>query len=556
MQLCIPAFIIFFFALGCGDDGGSRPDAMPPTVFHTVPANGAENILVNSAIKVWFSEYMDPKSIDSSTFGLYEYIPADCVSSYGTPLTSLSDLRSVPCSVSSDGFNAKLKPHDNLQLENLYTAMISSNVRDMAGNRMAEPYSWSFRTGSYSPLPSFGVKVAIGSYEDVYQGHYADVYISLQNDSTEIELGLFNLVMTYDADALVFMGAELSDTLAGCWEYFTYRWDWTDDCGGPCPSGLLRIVGIADINNGPTHPDPSCILFPSGTETDLFKLNFYVTDDRTYECIRVPIRFFWLDCDDNALSKLFGDTVWLSRHVYDYDPMTHPPFIEITGESHFGGHWWLGECEYDGPYDQVTTPLIDFYNGGVSIICADSIDGSPGGPGDLNLNGRIEISDAVLYTNYFIYGMTVLGINPEEQVAASEVNMDGEALTVADLVYMVRIITGDALPYSKLTPYANTANILVDGSLVSSESSVDIGAVLFVFDIDGEIGTPTLLADGMDMKSDTVLGQLRVLLYDIGGGRLPAGAVDLLSLGTSGTVTLADVEFSDYYGNMMNVVAR
>ncbi len=74
---------------------------------------------------------------------------------------------------------------------------------------------------------------------------------------------------------------------------------------------------------------------------------------------------------------------------------------------------------------------IEFWEGGVDIVCADSIDA----PGDLNLNGiAYEIADAVLYTNYFLYGMAALDPDPmrrEAQIAASDVNRDGTSLRSA-----------------------------------------------------------------------------------------------------------------------------
>ena len=60
-----------------------------------------------------------------------------------------------------------------------------------------------------------------------------------------------------------------------------------------------------------------------------------------------------------------------------------------------------------------------------------------------------EISDAVLFSNYFVYGIGVFDINEAGQIAATDVNADGLTLSVADLVYMVRIILGDAAPYPK-----------------------------------------------------------------------------------------------------------
>ncbi len=66
--------------------------------------------------------------------------------------------------------------------------------------------------------------------------------------------------------------------------------------------------------------------------------------------------------------------------------------------------------------------VVNFYNGGIDIVCADSIDAR----GDLNLNGIAnEIADAVMYTQYFLYGLDALDANPlfrEAQIAASDVN--------------------------------------------------------------------------------------------------------------------------------------
>ena len=216
----------------------------------------------------------------------------------------------------------------------------------------------------------------------------------------------------------------------------------------------------------------------------------------------------------------------------------------------YGGHWWLGggypsdACLNDDPLKPDAIPFIDFIHGGVDIICSDSIDAR----GDINLNAIAnEIADAVLYTNYFIYGLGVFNINPEGQIAASDVNNDGRVLTVGDLVYLVRIITGDELAIPKLSPYANTVDVTY-GNVVSSNSAVDLGAALFVFDGAASV---ELLADGMEFKSDVVDGQTRVLVWSDGTTRIPSGNSDIFTV--NGDVTLVDVEISDYYGNLMNV---
>jgi len=81
----------------------------------------------------------------------------------------------------------------------------------------------------------------------------------------------------------------------------------------------------------------------------------------------------------------------------------------------------------------------------------------------------------------------------QAQVAASDVNADGIALSVADLVYLVRVVVGDALPYPKVAPEAH--NILVDGSVITTDAKMG-GAALVVADN----VTPRLLIDGVEMQ--------------------------------------------------------
>jgi hypothetical protein len=394
--------------------------------------------------------------------------------------------------------------------------------------------------------------VQIEKVHHQYQGQYAYVSLSL-TDITDF-IGGFDFLITYDASALTFMEATLGADLLPCgWEYFTYRYGVTGNCDGPCPSGMLRVVGTAEMNNGPNHP--SCFTQGDTDGTELAELKFYVTNDYNFDCMFTPIGFYWFDCGDNTISSVSGDTLWISRDVYLYgqvDPMEPAGNPFIAGWQSVSGLNCDADPDDEGPK---LGPLvgIDFWGGGVDIECADSIDAR----GDLNLNEVAnEIADAVLYTNYFIYGLGVFDINMEGQIAASDVNNDGRILTVGDLVYLNRVITGDALPYPKLTPYSATADVVVgrsgDVTTVTSSSSIDIGAAHFVFNVDGNAEV-TPLVKGMDVKSDIVDGQLRVLVYDIGSkdARIVAGSNDLISITSDGYVELVETNFSDYYGNLM-----
>jgi hypothetical protein len=389
----------------------------------------------------------------------------------------------------------------------------------------------------------------------VYQGSYQFVPVNAYIDGERI--GGYDLLISYDASALNFIDATMGADLEACgWEYFTYRSGPQGNCGSACPSGMIRIIALAESNDGPHHPD----CFPNG-QIELAVLKFFVTNDRRFECQYIPINFFWLDCGDNTLSSVSGDTLFVDREVYWYSEPDSEfvPQVNAVGGPYSGWQALGLDCTHDPDGDGPKIgglDYVDFYSGGIDIVCADSIDGR----GDLNLNDIAnEIADAVLYTNYFIYGMSVFSSieqTRQGQIAASDVNNDGRILTVGDLVYLVRVLTGDALPIAKLTPFASEANIYVEnglnGTTVSTRSSVDIGAALFVFDVEGNASVEPLVS-GMDVKSDMVDGQLRVLVYNIGKSSIVAGSNDLFNIVSNGDVTLIESSAADYYGNELNM---
>jgi hypothetical protein len=399
------------------------------------------------------------------------------------------------------------------------------------------------------------------------QGHYE--YIEITKLAGSYEMGGFDFLVGYDASGLSFMSASLGAALGPDglgWEYFTYRYGAFGNCGGPCPSGYLRVVAIADQNNGANHPNgfnvPNCGV--------LAVLKFYVTNDATYECQYLPIRFVWQDCGDNSISNVGGDTLFISSEVYSYDADTNwtqcgdqffldPGSIyNITGIDcglgygfNFGGACpGCEECHEfypDGTCKNRPVRAITFWNGGVDIACADSIDAR----GDVNLNGIAnEIADAVLFTNYFLYGIGVFDIAMDGQIAATDVNNDGLRLSVGDLVYLIRIITGDALPFPKLAPFANSAEIDVVNGALSTNAGSDIGAVYAVYKVDGncEVVNHT----DMQLVSNEVNGELRVLVYsgtENTTNRIPAGNNELFTI--AGNADLVKVEVADYNGNLL-----
>jgi hypothetical protein len=299
-------------------------------------------------------------------------------------------------------------------------------------------------------------------------------------------------------------------------------------------------------------------------------MRFYVTEDLTFEGQYIPIKFFWDDCGDNAISSVDGNVTYLDRAIYGFsgnllwDEGDDDQFPEDARPQGLGAP---DVClEGGGPDKPEPIRFIDFWEGGIDIIPRDSLDA----PGDINLNGiNNEVADAVLFSNYFIYGNAVW--DPpyaEGQIAATDVNMDGITLTIADLVYLIRIITGDETPFPKLAPQELTASVdwrMDNGELVVDwNCQTDAGAVLLAFDHHGAVfGEPILggNAAGLKMISHNNGAQLRVLIHGMErGAKIAAGDGTILRVPivtSDPGLVLGEVEAADYWGNMMTVsVAR
>ncbi len=385
-------------------------------------------------------------------------------------------------------------------------------------------------------------EVMIEKVHGQLQGHYATLDI-VKNLGSEL-MGGYDFLIGYDPSAISFVSAELGDMLD--WEYFTYRYNYNGNCGNGCPSGLLRIVAIADINDGPNHPNDFTL--PTG---DAFaSLTFLITNDRTLECMYVPVSFYWMDCGDNTISSKFGDTLFVSRFVKNYygdDGID--TYVDVTDNGYgFPGYYGAPTVPCLDGDKEVPVRFIDFLNGGFDIICSDEIDAR----GDINVNGVVyEIADAVMYTNYFINGISAFGPtaldHQEASIAASDANADGLVLSVADLVYLVRVIVGDALPYPKPVPGASV-ELVAQGNNVAFNSDVTLGGALLVFEASGSVGEITV--PGMDVKQSFENGELRVLVYSLEGAAMPEDLV--LNIPTDGNLVLTEADLATYEGAVMD----
>ena len=81
-------------------------------------------------------------------------------------------------------------------------------------------------------------------------GHLTSVDVTL--DKAASGISRFNFLIAYNDTLLRFSTASAGDALvAHGWEYFQYSSDTDIDCSDDCPSGLVRVIAIAAINDGP-----------------------------------------------------------------------------------------------------------------------------------------------------------------------------------------------------------------------------------------------------------------------------------------------------------------
>ena len=105
-----------------------------PSVSSTVPAAGATGVAIDTTITATFNTAMDPLTIES---------PAEnfTVSTGGSSIAG-------GVALSADGLTATFTPSASLTADKLYTATITTGVKDVNGNALAANKVWSFTTGT------------------------------------------------------------------------------------------------------------------------------------------------------------------------------------------------------------------------------------------------------------------------------------------------------------------------------------------------------------------------------------------------------------------------
>lgn len=125
---------------------GAASDVTAPTVLLPDPLNNATLVVRNKIIQVNFSEAMDPLTINANSFSLKQ----------GTTV--------VTGTVSYTGITAKFTPANVLEANTVYTATVTTGVKDIAGNALSSNLVWSFTTVASSSTLGVVNLGAAGNY--------------------------------------------------------------------------------------------------------------------------------------------------------------------------------------------------------------------------------------------------------------------------------------------------------------------------------------------------------------------------------------------------------
>ncbi len=136
LTCCLAAALL----ISCGGGGssssgsGTSPqDTTPPSVLSTSPANLASGVPANTLVSATFSENITATT-PASVFSLTQA---------GT---------AIPGTVAIAGTTATFTPATKLGNSLSYTATLSTGIKDLAGNALASPFSWSFITSDCNPI--------------------------------------------------------------------------------------------------------------------------------------------------------------------------------------------------------------------------------------------------------------------------------------------------------------------------------------------------------------------------------------------------------------------
>ena len=217
---------------------GAAPDTTKPTISSTISLDGATGVPINQAVTATFSEPMDPATINSTTFTL--------AGPGGTPVAGVVAYAAV-------ANTATFTPNANLDPNTLYTATVTTDATDLAGNPLGPglvPNPWTFTTAATADTtaPTIISTNPIDAAADVPINATVNATFSEAMDPLTITTATFQLegpgavaipgTVTYDPINLIATFTPTSNLAANATYMATITTGATDLAGNPLGAGV------------------------------------------------------------------------------------------------------------------------------------------------------------------------------------------------------------------------------------------------------------------------------------------------------------------------------
>ncbi|MDA3900192.1 MAG: Ig-like domain-containing protein [Spirochaetes bacterium] len=145
---------------------GVAEDVTAPTIAFTVPVEGVIDVALNKSVVITFKEEMDPLTITGSAFTLKQ---------------GATNIAGV-VSLSDSGKNATFNPDSNLKANTVYTATVTTGVKDLAGNALADEFTLNFTSGTAEDLTAPTIASTVPAEDAIDVAVNSNVVITFSED--------------------------------------------------------------------------------------------------------------------------------------------------------------------------------------------------------------------------------------------------------------------------------------------------------------------------------------------------------------------------------------
>ena len=184
VRFLFPALLLAISLVGCSSPTSSSSPAaavvtppVAPTVSTVVPAVSATAVAINSGLLVTFSGAINPATITNSTFTL---VPQGGTAVSGTVTTPTTT-------------TAAFAPAANLSINTVYTATLTTGVKNTSGVALASAKVWTFTTGSTVAAPTVTLTAPSNSATGVSIGTGLTATFNVLIDPTTVTASTFTL---------------------------------------------------------------------------------------------------------------------------------------------------------------------------------------------------------------------------------------------------------------------------------------------------------------------------------------------------------------------------